>query len=69
MIPNVTECGLLQKCVDFNVSRSSAICHHQVQPEAGTVEDKGSPPLLQLRQTPVHAPLKCLCCFKNEIKL
>lgn len=51
----VTECELPQRCVDFSVSRSSAICLHREQPEMGTVKDKGSPPLLQLRQTPVHA--------------
>lgn len=50
VITNVTESGFLQRHVDFNVLRSSATCLHKVQPEMGTVKDKGPPQVLQPRQ-------------------
>lgn len=50
VIPDVTESGFLQRCVDFNVLISSATCLHQVWPEMGTVQDKGPPQVLQVRQ-------------------
>lgn len=47
VILDVTESGFLQRCVDFNILRSSATCLHQVQPEMGTVQDKALPQVLQ----------------------
>lgn len=67
MITNITECGLLQRCVDFSISRSLAICLHQVQPEMGNVEDKNSPPLLQVRWTPLQSPLKYYVALKMKL--
>lgn len=62
MIPNITECELLEV---YALSKSSAISLHQRQAEVGTLKDAGSPALSQLKQTPVHTDL-CAPDFRDK---